>query len=217
MISNNFIHSYQLRGLKQRSTTDAEVALTYIIQSGWVKNLTMSTLAFDITQFFPSLNYQLLPLIMDKIGLDYKILTFFKNYLVGRKTKYLWNNFIFSLFCVNIGVGQGSALSLILSALYLSPIFHSLENCLKILKIPISIISFVNNGLFISQNKFISHSNTNLFYSYNVISSLLMRYGLVVKHGKTDIFYFSRSQKVFNPPTLDLSALEGPILLSKNT
>ena len=32
MISNNFIHSSQFGGLKQRSTTDAGVALTYIVQ-----------------------------------------------------------------------------------------------------------------------------------------------------------------------------------------
>jgi len=130
---------------------------------------------------------------MDKTRLDCKISTFFKNYLVRRKTKYFWNNFISPFFCVNIDVSQGSALSPILSALYLSPILHSLENCLKILKIPISIISFVDNGLFISQNKSISHSNANLFCSYNVVSSLLTRCGLVVEHGKTNIFYFFRS------------------------
>jgi len=176
----------------------------------------MSILAFNIAQFFPSLNHQLLSLIMDKVGLDCKILTFFKNYLVERKTKYLWNNFISSLFYVNISIGQGSALSLILSALYLSLIFHSLENCLKILKIPISIISFVDNRLFISQNKSISHSNTNLFCSYNVISSLLTRCSLVVEYRKTDVFYFSRSQGAFSPLPLILSVLGGPILLPKN-
>ena len=84
-ISNNFIHSSQLGGLKQRFTTDMGVTLTHIIWSGWIKNLTTSTFAFDIAQFFPSLNHQLLPLILDKAGLDCKILTFFKNYLVGRK------------------------------------------------------------------------------------------------------------------------------------
>jgi len=47
-ISNNFIHPSQLRGLKQRSTMDAGVALTHIVQLGWVKNLSTSTLAFDI-------------------------------------------------------------------------------------------------------------------------------------------------------------------------
>ena len=150
IISNNFIYPSQLGGLKQRSTMDVGVTLTHIIQSEWVKNLSTSTLVLNIAQFFPSLNHQLLSLILNKMGLNYKISMFFKNYLVGRKTKYLWNDFVSPSFNINIGVGQGSALSPILSALYLSPLFLSLENCLKILKISISIISFVDNGLLIS-------------------------------------------------------------------
>ena len=70
MISNNFIHPCQLGSPKQRSTMDTSVTLMYFIQSGWVKNLSTSTLAFDISQFFPSLNCQLLLLIIDKVGLD---------------------------------------------------------------------------------------------------------------------------------------------------
>jgi len=46
--ANNFIHPSQLGGLKFKSMTDAGIALTHIIQMGWVKNLTTSTLAFDI-------------------------------------------------------------------------------------------------------------------------------------------------------------------------
>jgi len=65
-----------------------------------------------------------------------------------------------------------------------------LEKQLKNLKIPIFILSFVDDSLFISQHKSISISNVNLFYSYNVISSLLIRFGLVVEYGKTEIFYF---------------------------
>jgi len=127
---------------------------------------------------------------------------FFKNYLVEKKTKYLWNDFISPSFNVNVSVRQGSVLSPILSALYLSPVFLFLENHLKILKIPISIISFVDNGLFISQNKYISHSNANLFCSYNIILSLLIKCGLVVEHGKTDIFHFSRSHMLWNASNL---------------
>ena len=217
MISNNFIYPSQLRDLKLRSTMDTGVALTHIIRSEWAKNLTTSTLVFNIVQFFPFLNHQLLPLILDKAELDWKILTFFKNYLVGRKKKYLWNDFISPFFNVNVGVGQGLALSPILSALYLLPVFHSFENHLKILKIPISIISFVDNGLFISQNKSILHSNANLFCCYNIISSLLTKCSLVVEHGKTDISHFSRSHGSFNPPPLNLSPLGGLVLLPKDT
>jgi len=76
-------------------------------------------LAFDIAQFFPFLNHQILPLILDKVGFNPKISDFFSNYLVGRKTKYFWNDFSSLFFDVNVGVSQGSALSPILSALYL--------------------------------------------------------------------------------------------------
>jgi len=88
IISNNFIHQSQLGGLKQRSTTDASVALTHTIHLEWVKNLITNTLTFDISQFFLSLNHQLLPLILNKMGLDHKVSNFFKNYLVGWKTQY---------------------------------------------------------------------------------------------------------------------------------
>ena len=105
----------------------------------------------------------------------------------------------------------------ILSALYLSSVFHSLEKCLKFLKIPISIISFVDNGLFVSQNKSILHLNANLFCSYNVISSILLKYGLIIKHRKTDAFYFTRPHGTFNPPPLNLTPIGGPLLFPKET
>ena len=55
--SNNFVHLSQLGGLKSKSTTDAGTVLTYIVRSGWTKGRNTSTLAFDIVQFFPSLNH----------------------------------------------------------------------------------------------------------------------------------------------------------------
>ena len=88
MAANNFIYSSQLGGLKFKSMTDADIALTHIIWTVWVKNLLTSTLAFDIVQFFPSLNYCLLTLIMKKVGFDNYIISFFANYLIDRKTNY---------------------------------------------------------------------------------------------------------------------------------
>ena len=66
-------------------------------------------------------------------------------------------------------MGQGSALSFILSALYISLVFHILKKHLKNLKIPISILLFIDNSLFIAQSKSLTISNSFLFYSYNVI------------------------------------------------
>ena len=104
-ISNNFIHQSQLGGLKFKSTTDAGITLTHIIHTGWIKHLSTSTLAFDIAQFFPSLNHCLLSLILDKAGFGPRVVNFFSNYLVNRKTSYFWNNFALHSFDVNVGVG----------------------------------------------------------------------------------------------------------------
>ena len=214
--TNDFIHPSQLGGLKFKSTTDIRVALTHIIRSGWSKNLPTSTLAFDISQFFPSLNHRLLTKIIHKAGLNNHVINFFSNYLINRKTNYLWNNFSSPIFNINVGIGQGLALSPILSTLYLSLFLHILEKQLKNLKIPISIISFVNNRLFISQDKLLEMSNIHLFCSYNIMSNLLDKFRLVVEYSKTEIFHFSRVQGLFNPPLLDLSPLGGLILSPKN-
>ena len=216
LILNNFIHPYQLKGLKQRWTTNTGVILTHFICSRWIKNNMTSTLVVDIAQFFPSLNHYLLLLILRKAGCNSKVKQFFSNYLVGRKTWYCWNNIYSQFFNINIGVRQGSALFSILSALYISLVFYILENCLKNLKIPVSILSFVDNGLFVAQSKYLMISNSFLFCNYNIISSLLEKFSLILEHGKMEVFHFSRSHEAFNPPPLNLSALGGPSLRLKN-
>jgi len=152
-----------------------------------------------------------------KVGLDPKVTSFFKDYLVRRKTNYVWNEFSSPMYEVNVRVGQGSALSPILSVLYLSPLLYILEKRLKILNIPVSLISFVNDGLFISQNKSIDVLNSQLLCSYNVLSGLLDKFGLNIEHSKTEMFHFNRSHGMFNPPPLDLLPLGEPILHPKNS
>jgi len=215
--SNDFIHLSQLGGLKFKSTTDAGVALMHIVHSGWAKGKLTNTLTFDISQFFPSLNHHLPILILKKAGLEPKVSSFFTNYLIMRKTSYLWNDLSSPSFTVNIGVGQGSALSPILLALYLTPLLYILEKCCINLKIPVSILSFVDDGLIITQNKSLDISNSHLFCSYNVLSKLLDSFGLIVKHVKTEVFHFNRLHGAFNPPLLDLSLTGGPTLRPKDT
>jgi len=87
-VSNNFIYQSQLGKLKFKSMLDAGIALTYFIYMGWVKNLLISILAFDIAQFFPSLNHHLLTLILGKADFNSHIIKFFSNYFVSRKIYY---------------------------------------------------------------------------------------------------------------------------------
>ena len=88
--------------------------------------------------------------IICKVGLDTQVVNFFSNYLIDRKTNYLWNSFSSSIFNIDVEVGQSLALSPILLALYLLPFLYILEKHLKNLKIPISIIFFMDDCLFIA-------------------------------------------------------------------
>jgi hypothetical protein len=53
-------HSNQLGGIKQQSMEDAGIFLTHLVRAGWTKGLKTNVVAFNITQFFPSLNHSLL-------------------------------------------------------------------------------------------------------------------------------------------------------------
>ena len=153
-------------------------------------------------------------MIMDKTGFDPRIIFFFSTYLINRKPQYIWNNFISPFFRANVGVGQGFALSLILSALYITLIFHILKKRTQNLlsSIFVSTLSFVDDGLFIFQEKSYEKSNVNLFCSYSIISFLFKQFSLITEHNKSEVFHFSRATKNFDSLPLDLGLLEEPIL-----
>ena len=46
---------------------------------------------------------------------------------------------------------------------------------------------------------------------------LLKKFGLIIEHGKTKVFHFSRLHSSFNPLPLDPTILGGPILYPKTT
>jgi len=133
------------------------------------------------------------------------ILSFFSNYLVNRRMYYVWNNFSSYFIDVNVGVGQGLALSPILLPLYLAPFLYILEKCLKNLNLQVSLLSFVDNGLLITQSKSFETSNSHFYCSYNIVLNLLTKFSLLVKHSKTKVFHFSRLQGGFSPPLLNFS------------
>jgi hypothetical protein len=58
----------QFGGIAQHSTEDAGVYLTHLVRVGWAKGLQTSVVAFDIAQFFPSLNHDILLEIISQLG-----------------------------------------------------------------------------------------------------------------------------------------------------
>ena len=77
MMSNGFLDPNQLGGIRQCSTIDAGLYLTHLIYTGWLKQCHTSIIAFDIAQFFPSLNYTFLSACFQETGLNTNIRGFF--------------------------------------------------------------------------------------------------------------------------------------------
>jgi hypothetical protein len=76
---------------------------------------------------------------------------FFRLYLVGRHTTYRWDAFMSDLFAADVGVGQGSALSPVLSALYLTLVtrlFHASNIGQKV-----DLMSYVDDGSIVAQSR----------------------------------------------------------------
>ena len=60
-------------------------------------------------------------------------------------------------------------------------------------------------------------SNVNLYCNYNIISFLLMKFGLIMEHRKIEVFHFFRLHRVFDSPPLDLILLRGHVICPKST
>ena len=71
-------------------------------------------------------------------------------------------------------MGQGSALSPILSALYSAPLIRIFELRDQSLNLSTSILSFVDDGLLISQGKTYNTTLPELYSSYRVVPYYLL-------------------------------------------
>ncbi|CAA7264655.1 unnamed protein product [Cyclocybe aegerita] len=87
-VKHDIFHPNQLGGICQRSTEDAGLILTHLVRAGWVKGLQTSTLAFDIMQFFPSINHEMFMAVLRKQGFSPVLVDFFASYLIGCSTVY---------------------------------------------------------------------------------------------------------------------------------
>jgi len=201
MIKFDLVHPNQVGGVCQRSTEDAGLFLTHLVCTGWAKGKKTSVVAFDIAQFFSSLNHAMLLAILWKQGFLSVVTKFFASYLVDRFTAYMWGLFCSGPCQADIGVGQGSALLPVLSALYIAPVmklYHMNPVSLKI-----SLLSFVDDGTVAAQSKSLHENIETLKEAYTLLLSLFVTLGLVLEHSKTEYFIFDQSYSDYSPP-LDL-------------
>ncbi|KAJ3502826.1 hypothetical protein NMY22_g18454 [Coprinellus aureogranulatus] len=198
MIKYDLVNPNQMGGVCQHSTKDTSLFLTHLVCTGWVKGYHTSVVAFDIAQFFPSINHQFLLAVLRKQGFHHKVATFFASYLVQRFTRYAWNNFVSDPMQADVGVGQGSALSPVLSALVVAPIMKLYW--IKEVGLGTTLITFVNNGTIATQTDSIELNCCTLYYVYTFIHVLFTAASLVLEHDKSEAFHFTRARSSADRP-----------------
>jgi hypothetical protein len=171
------------------------------VHIGWAKELKTSMLAFDVAQFFPSLNHDMLVAILCKQGFAPNVVQFFGSYLVGCTTHFAWGGFVSNPQLADVGVGQGSALSPVLSALYLVPMMHLYK--LSDASGGTTLLSYADDGTIIAQAAAVKDNLDTLQVSYAVIFDLFTKLGLELEHHKLELFPFDCAHKPTNP-LLDL-------------
>jgi hypothetical protein len=87
-VAHGAFEPMQFGGVVQHSTEDAGTYLTHLVRAGWAMGRQTSIVAFDIAQFFPSLNHEVLLWIISLVGFLAAVGNFFRSYLVGRCTTY---------------------------------------------------------------------------------------------------------------------------------
>ena len=106
-------------------------------------------------------------------------------------------------FQADVGVGQGSALSPVLSALYISPVFKLFDLRKRELSLACTCISYVDDGTLIAQAKDLDDNMPPLRQAYSIIYTLFTAAGLALEHDKTELFHFSRANYEY-PVVLNL-------------
>ncbi|CAA7267569.1 unnamed protein product [Cyclocybe aegerita] len=200
-VKHDIFHPNQLGGIRQRSTEDAGLILTHLMQAEWVKGLQTSALAFDIAQFFPSINHEMFMAVLRKQGFSLVLVEFFASYLVGRSTVYCWNTFQSDLQSADVDVGQGSALSPVISGLFIAPVMKLFY--IKVAPLNMMLLSFVDDGTILAQSKQLDDNNVGLRKAYKIIYLLFVAFALILEHDKTELFHFSHRRDAYNP-SLDL-------------
>lgn len=70
---------------KKREIVMAGICLFHLVHAGWAKRLKTSVVAFDLAQYFLSLNHDIITYLLTRMGFPAPMMELFKFYLVGWK------------------------------------------------------------------------------------------------------------------------------------
>jgi hypothetical protein len=139
--------------------------------------------------------------VFSRMGFPAVLGPFLHSYLVGQRTMYKWDSFTSDPFAADVGVGQGSAMSPMLLALYLMLIMRRFRA--SDISHRVNLMSYVDDGTIIAQSRRVEDNLPLLKEAYGWLFRAFESLGLVLEHDKSEVFHFSRARS-FVGPAIDL-------------
>ena len=193
----------------QHATTDAGLDVVHYVQEAWARDLVPSMLLLDVSQFYPSINHDVMVAMLRKEGFAEDLVLFFADYLKGRFTRYLFNGKLTAPAATPVGMGQGSAFLPVGSGLYIAPLLHKHfpkgqpmpgNGTLKFFVDDGALMVAVPLSSTIARN--LTQVELNMRYLQVMFHSLnrdLWRVGLGVEADKVELMHFWKKRKPWKP------------------
>jgi len=125
---NNTLHVGQMGSRKHRSAIDAVACLIQDVHQAWNHKQLAGALLLDVKGAFPFVNPETLLQRMDEMDIDADLLRWTQSFLTGRSIRLVLDGFLCPEQLTNSGLPQGSPVSPILFAIYLSGVFKAIES-----------------------------------------------------------------------------------------
>lgn len=176
---HGLFHSSQFGGTIAHCTEDAGLLIHQHIAAAKAKGLVTSCLSFDIQQCFPSVNHDFLTQALTRFGFHAKYISFLAHYLSGRETSFLWNGRRMDPCNASVGVGQGSALSPVLTNLAVAVPLHIFATQMTQPSPDAftSLVAYVDDGCLSQSSDNFETNNLLLNINYGTLTTLFNRAG----------------------------------------
>lgn len=195
----HIVDEQQFGGLYKNSTIDAGMRIADLTRQTWKKKQECAAMFIDVAQFYPSVNQETMTKILHKQGFPEEMCKFFENYMTGRKTTYVLGGTSTAPTSFDVGIGQGSALSPILSNLYIAPAIKAAVQKAKENMTGTNIQFYVDDGLLWATctTQECAHYNltpaelnsSKLTWLYQTMVDELKKIALAVEPDKTELLY----------------------------
>jgi exonuclease III len=197
---NNILSKYQSGFRKQRSTVDHLVKLETSIRDAFINKRHIVTVFFDLEKAYDTTWKYGIMQDLHKAGLRGRLPTFVSNFLSDRVFKVRVGNTYSNLFTQEMGVPQGSILSVTLFSLKI----NSIVSCIK----PDIECSLYVDDLAVSYSSFHMHTiERKLQQCLNSLQTWCDANGFKFSPTKTVCVHFCRQRKLHLDPELYLNRI----------